>query len=106
MAEESVNTSVISGVTNNIYKVPDSVAIESAGSDPKLLWCCTFFCNSFLCFYYLKLKILKVSKFQKQIFLFSFEAKNEWNSFLNSALASKMSQIKNKSTLFYQLGGI
>ena len=43
MAEESVNTSVISGVTNNIYKVPDSVAIESAGSDPKLLWCCIFF---------------------------------------------------------------
>ena len=42
MAEESVNTSVISGVTNNIYKVPDSVAIESAGSDPKLLWCCIF----------------------------------------------------------------
>ena len=43
MAEESVNTSVISGVTNNIYKVPDSVAIESAGSDPELLWCCIFF---------------------------------------------------------------
>ena len=90
MAEESVNTSVISGVTNNIYKVPDSVAIESAGSDPKLLWCCIFFCNSFFCFYYLKLKILKVSKFQKQIFLFSFEPKTERNYFLNSALVSKM----------------
>ena len=48
MAEESVNTSVISGVTNNIYKVPDSVAIESAGSDPKLLWCCIFFLLSIL----------------------------------------------------------
>ena len=48
MAEESVNTSVISGVTNNIYKVPDSVAIESAGSDPKLLWCCIFFFHYFL----------------------------------------------------------
>ena len=47
MAEESVNTSVISGVTNNIYKVPDSVAIESAGSDPKFLWCCIFFCQFF-----------------------------------------------------------
>ena len=52
MAEESVNTSVISGVTNNIYKVPDSVAIESTGSDPELLWCCIFLLlilfNSFL----------------------------------------------------------
>ena len=47
MAEESVNTSVISGVTNNIYKVPDSVAIESARSDLKLLWCCIFFCFQF-----------------------------------------------------------
>jgi hypothetical protein len=39
-------------------------------------------------------KILKVSKFQKQVFLFSFEPKNEQNYFLNFALASKMSQIK------------
>jgi len=37
---------------------------------------------------------LKVSKFQKKIFLFSFEPKNKRNYFLNSALASKMSQIK------------
>ena len=37
---------------------------------------------------------LKVSKFQRQIFLFSFEPKNEWNYSLNSALAYKMSQIK------------
>ena len=37
---------------------------------------------------------LKVSKFQKQIFLFSFEPKNEWIYFWNSTLASKMSQIK------------
>ena len=101
MAEESVNTSVISGVTNNIYKVPDSVAIESAGSDPKLLWCCTFFCNSFLCFYYLKLKILKVSKFQKQIFLFSFEAKNKLNYFLISALASKNGLDQKMKALYY-----
>ena len=33
--------------------------------------------------------ILNVSKFQKQIFLLSFEPKNEWNYFLISALASK-----------------
>ena len=32
---------------------------------------------------------LKVSKFQKQIFLFSFEPKNEPNYLLISALASK-----------------
>ena len=37
---------------------------------------------------------LKVSKFQKQISLFSFEPKNEQTYFLNSALASRMSQIK------------
>ena len=37
---------------------------------------------------------LKVSTFQKQIFLFSFEPKNEQNYFLNSALSSKNSQIK------------
>ena len=54
MAEESVNTSVISGVTNNIYKVPDSVAIESAGSDPKLSWCCIFSFN-FVQFIFFKL---------------------------------------------------
>ena len=46
--------------------------------------------------------LLKVSKFQKQIFLFSFELKNEWNYFLNSALASKISQIKKiEDTLLY-----
>ena len=40
--------------------------------------------------------LLKVSKFQKQIFLFSFEPKNKRKYFLNSAVASKMSQIKTK----------
>jgi hypothetical protein len=41
-----------------------------------------------------------VSTFHKKKFLFSFETKNEQNYFLNSALASKMSQIKkNKDTL-------
>ena len=44
-------------------------------------------------------KHLKVSKFQKQIFLFSFEPKNERNYFLNSVLVSKMSQ--NEGTLLY-----
>ena len=39
---------------------------------------------------------LKVSKFQQQIFLFSFEPKNEQNYFLNYALATTMSQIKKK----------
>ena len=33
-----------------------------------------------------KMLLLKVSKFQKQIFFFPFEPKNEWNYFLISAL--------------------
>ena len=37
---------------------------------------------------------VKVSKIQKQIFLFSFEPKNERNYFLNSALASKSDSTK------------
>jgi hypothetical protein len=44
--------------------------------------------------------LLKVSKFQKQIFLFSFEPKMN-DFFLNSALASKMSQKKMK--VFYHI---
>ena len=43
---------------------------------------------------------LKVSKFQKQIFLFSFEPKKERKYFVNSALASKMSQIKKMKGVF------
>jgi hypothetical protein len=35
-----------------------------------------------------------------QIFLFSFEPKNEQKYFLNSALASKMSQIKKMKALW------
>ena len=50
---------------------------------------------------------LKVSKIQKQILLFSFEPKNERNYLLNSALASKMSQIKKMKALYYiNQGGI
>ena len=45
--------------------------------------------------------IIKVVKFQKQIFLFSFEPKNEQNYFLNSALTSKMSQTKKMKALYY-----
>ena len=45
--------------------------------------------------------ILKVSKFQKQIFLLSFEPKTERNYFLICALASKKrSDQKNKCTLY------
>ena len=44
-------------------------------------------------------KLLKVSKFQKQIIMFSFEPKNERNYFVNSALASKMGQIKKMEAL-------
>ena len=45
-------------------------------------------------------ELIKVSKFQKQIFLFSFEPKIERNYFLNAALASKMSQIKKMEALY------
>jgi hypothetical protein len=50
---------------------------------------------------------LKVSKFQKKIFLFSFEPKNKRNYFLISALAYKMSQIKtNERALSYYIKGV
>ena len=50
---------------------------------------------------------LKVSKFQKQIFLFSFEPKNKRNYFLISTLASNNgSNQKNEGSLLYQTGGI
>ena len=52
-------------------------------------------------YFFLQNNYLKVSKFQKQIFLFSFEPKNERNYFLNSALASKRSQIKKVKALYY-----
>ena len=44
-------------------------------------------------------------QFQKQIFLFSFEPKNERNYFLNFALASKMSRIKKLSHLIILIRG-
>ena len=46
-------------------------------------------------------KIDKVGKFQNQIFLFSFELKTKQNYFLNSSLASTMSQIKKMKALYY-----
>ena len=49
--------------------------------------------------------MLKVSKFQKQIFLFSFEPKNQRNYFLHSALASKKSRIKKMKALYYIIRG-
>jgi hypothetical protein len=51
--------------------------------------------------------VLKVSKFQKKIFLLSFEPKNGQNYVLISALASKnwLNQ-KNEDSLLYKSGGI
>ena len=43
---------------------------------------------------------LKVSKFQKPIFLFSFETKTKRYYFLYSALVSKMSQSKKMKALY------
>ena len=49
-----------------------------------------------------KRTLLKVSKFRKQIFMLSFELKNERNYFLISALASKNgSNQKSEGTLLY-----
>ena len=50
--------------------------------------------------------LIKVSKFQKQIFLFSFEPKTKRNYFLNSALVSKMSPIKKMKALYYINQGV
>ena len=48
------------------------------------------------------LNTLKVSKFQKQIFMISFEPKNEQNYFLISALASKNGwNQKNEGIILY-----
>ena len=60
-------------------------------------WCCkrAAICNA-------QRAILKVSKFQKQFFLFSFEPKTLRNHFLISALASKKrSDQKNEGTLYH-----
>ena len=48
-----------------------------------------------------KAAMLKVSKFRKQIFLFSFEPKKERNYYLISALDCKMGQIKKMNSLYY-----
>ena len=59
-------------------------------------------CSRLYCCFLGKNTFLKVSKFQKQIFLFSFEPKSERNCFLISALASKKgSNQKNKGTLLH-----
>ena len=63
-------------------------------------------CLSDFVFLMLPIQRPKVSKFQKQIFLFSFEPKNEQNYFMNSALASKMSQIKKLKALYYTNWGV
>ena len=55
------------------------------------LFCIWVSCS---CFHAMSIIFVKVSKFQKQIFLFSFEPKAEWNYFLISALASKKSSNK------------
>ena len=66
------------------------------------------FVNKLLACGQVSFNALKVSKFQKQIFLVSFICpQNEQNYFLISALASKMGQIKkNTGTLLYEVGGI
>ena len=51
-------------------------------------------------YYKIWLYVLKVSKFHKQIFLFSFAPQNEQNYFSFLPLGSKMSQIKNKGRMF------
>ena len=50
--------------------------------------------------------VLKVSKFRKQIFLFSFEPKNERNNFLIPAQASKNGSNQTMKALYYINYGI
>ena len=56
-----------------------------------------FFCQIGSCAFY---AALKVSKFQKQIFLFSFEPKTQRNYLLISALASKKKLDQKKKALY------
>ena len=51
--------------------------------------------------FFVSLVLIKVSKFQKHLFLLSFEPKNERNYFLNSKLACKMGRIKKMKALYY-----
>ena len=60
------------------------------------------FVNKLLACGQVSFNTLKVSKFQKQIFLVSFTPKTNEIIFLISALASKMGQVKkNTGTLLY-----
>ena len=56
--------------------------------------------SSVLSSYIFSLFFLKVSKFQNQIFLFSFAPINERNYFLIPALVSKLGRIEKMKTLF------
>ena len=73
---------------------------------PQIIWNSPVYLN-FIFFLKLLWILLKVSKFQNQIFLFSFESKNEQNYFLIFALASNngLNQ-KNEGSLIYSLRGI
>ena len=71
--------------THRLYLVAQNIII--------IFYSFPFYCkNPFL---------YKVSKFQKQIFLFSFEPKTEWNYFLNSALPLKWVKSKKMKALYY-----
>ena len=62
------------------------------------LWCNEVKVTQYI---YCDSKLLKVSKFQKQIFLFSFKPKNKQNYFLISTLASKNGSNKQMKALYY-----
>ena len=75
---------------------------EKYSACPVLLYQCpNFFVTDQTVFTFWK-SLFASKKNQRQIFLPSFEPKNEQNYFLNSALATKMSKIKkNEGTLLY-----
>ena len=78
------------------FSLPHQIFRPSDGSRTVLLFTKSFFVK------FVRFPILKVGKFQKQIFLFSFEPKNKRNYFLISALASKNgSNQKSEGTLLY-----
>ena len=62
---------------------------------------CFLLFSSHICRIQIITSALKVSKFQKQIFLFSFEPKDERNYFLISALASKNGLNKKMKALYF-----
>ena len=77
------------------FGIVNGISAKISPSNLPSVWMKDWFKSGYLTF------LLKVSKFQNQIFLFSFPPINERNCVLNSALASKTSQIKKMKALYF-----